>query len=140
MMKPYSQDLRSRVVAWVEGGASCREAAEQFSIGVSSVVRWMQRFRRTGCVWAKPMGGDHNSRLGGERDWLLARIAAVPDLTLEEIRRELAGRGVSVGYATVWRFFAKENITFKKNAARRRAGSPRRRRRPQALARRAAQA
>ena len=77
---------------------------------------------------------------GGERDWLLARIAAVPDLTLEEIRRELAGRGVSVGYATVWRFFAKENITFKKNAARRRAGSPRRRRRPQALARRAAQA
>jgi len=140
MTKPYSEDLRSRVVESVEGGASCREAAEQFSIGVSSVVRWMQRFRRTGGVLAKPMGGDHNSRLGGERSWLLARIEAVPDLTLEEIRRELAGRGVPVGYGTVWRFFAKENISFKKNAARRRAGSPRRCRRPEAVARGAAEA
>src|SRR5271155_3619044 len=123
MAKPYSEDLRTRVVALVEGGAACREAAEQFSVGVSSVVRWAQRLRETGSVAAKPMGGDHNSRLGGERDWLLARIEAAPDLTLEEIRRELAERGVQVGYGTVWRVFAKEKVTFKKNDARRRAGS-----------------
>jgi transposase len=122
MTKPYSDDLRVRVVAAVGAGASCREAAQRFRIGVSSVVRWAQRFRRTGSVSAKPMGGDRNSRLKDERDWLLARVAAAPDLPLHDIRRELAARDVHVGYGTIWRFFAKEKITFKKNRARRRAG------------------
>ena len=67
------------------------------------------------------MGGDRRSRLTGEADWLLARVEAVPDLTLEELRAELKQRGISVGYGTVWRFFAREQITFKKNRARRRA-------------------
>ena len=67
------------------------------------------------------MGGDHNSRLKEERAWLLERVAAAPDLTLEEIRAELAERGKHVGYGTVWRFFAAEGISFKKNRARRRA-------------------
>jgi len=122
MTKPYSEDLRTRVVAAVVTGASCRDAAKRFSIGVSSVVRWAQRFRRTGSVAAKPMGGERNSRLKDERDWLLARIAAAPDLPLHDIRRELAARNVRVGYGTIWRFFAKEKITFKKNRVRRRAG------------------
>ena len=67
------------------------------------------------------MGGDRNSRLKDERTWLLERIAAAPDLTLEEIRAELAARGKHVGYGTVWRFFAAEDISFKKNRARQRA-------------------
>ncbi len=67
------------------------------------------------------MGGDRNSRLKEERVWLLERIAAAPDLTLEEIRAELAARGKPVGYGTVWRFFAAEDISFKKNRARQRA-------------------
>ena len=113
MTKPYSEDLRTRMVAAVVAGASCREAAKRFSIGVSSVVR-SQRFRRTGSVAAKPMGGERNSRLKDERDWLLARVAAAPDLPLHDIRRELAARNVRVGYGTIWRFFAKEKITFKK--------------------------
>jgi transposase len=53
-------------------------------------------FGESGRITAKPMGGDHNSRLKGERAWLLERIAAVPDLTLEEIRAELAERGIPV--------------------------------------------
>jgi transposase len=48
--------------------------------------------------------------------------AAAPDLPLHDIRRELAARNVRVGYGTIWRFFAKEKITFKKNRVRRRAG------------------
>jgi len=87
MTKPYSEDLRTRVVAAVGLGASCREAAKWFSIGVSSVVRWTQRFRQTGSVAARPMGGDHNSQLKDERDWLLARVAEAPDLPLHDFRR-----------------------------------------------------
>ena len=60
--------------------------------------------------------------LKDERDWLLALVAAAPDLPLYDIRRKLAARNVHVGYGTIWRFFAKEKITFKKNRTRRRAG------------------
>ncbi len=85
------------------------------------MVNWVRRFRDTGSVAARPMGGDHRSRLMGERASILERIEAVPDLTLEELRDELKQRGVSVGYGTVWRFFEREEITVKKNRARRRA-------------------
>jgi transposase len=98
-----------------------QRAARLFGVAVSTVIDWVDAWREEGRLAAKPMGGDHSSRLKGEREWLLERIAAVPDLTLEEIRAELAARGIHVGYGTVWRFFAAEGISFKKNRARRRA-------------------
>jgi len=121
MSKPYSEDLRERVVAAVEGGLSRRQAANMFDVGISTVIRWVQRFRTTGSFLAKPMGGDHRSRLTGARTWILERIEAAPDLTIEELRDELREHGVIVGYGTVWRFFEREAITFKKKRARGRA-------------------
>jgi transposase len=135
MPGPYSMDLRERVVAALGGGASCREAAWNFRVSVSTVVKWAQRWRATGSVAAKAMGGDHSSRLrGAEASWVLALVAAEPDLTLEEIRERLRGRGITVGYGTVWRFMDAHDLRFKKNAARQRAGQARRRRRAAALA------
>ena len=121
MARPYSRDLRERVVRSVAGGLSCRRSAAVFGVGIATVIKWVAVWRASGRLQAEPMGGDRNSRLKGERDWLLARIGAVPDLTLQEIRSELAARGIHVGYGTVWRFFAAEGISFKKNCARRRA-------------------
>jgi len=92
-----------------------------YALAASTVVEWVRVWRESGSLCAKPMGGDHNSRLKGERGWLLERIAAAPDLTLEEIRAELSDRGIQVGYGSVWRFFAAEGISFKKNRARQRA-------------------
>ncbi|MGH8574455.1 MAG: hypothetical protein ACREX8_18055, partial [Gammaproteobacteria bacterium] len=86
----------------------------------------------------KPMGGNRHSKLLDHRDVLLALVKAEPDLTLTEIRGRLAGRGIIAGHATVWRFFAKEQISFKKNAARHRAGSAGRRTGPAGAARKAA--
>jgi putative transposase len=114
MSKPYSKDLRSRVVAAIEDGLSRRQAAAHFDVGISTAIRWFQRLQETGSVSPLPMGGDHRSHLTGQRDWLLERIAAKPDLTLAAIREELAERGCRVGHATVWRFFHKEKISFKK--------------------------
>jgi len=121
MARPYSRDLRERVVQSVERGRSRRQAAAIFGVGIATVIKWVRIWRDSGRLEAKPMGGDHSSRLRQERDWLLERVAAVPDLTLEEIRAELAARGKHVGYGTVWRFFAAEGISFKKNRARQRA-------------------
>ena len=121
MARPYSQDLRERVVGAVEGGQSRQGAAKRFGVAVSTVIEWVNAWQAEGRLVAKPMGGDHSSRLKGERAWLLERIGKAPDLTLEEIRAELAARGKRVGYGTVWRFFAAEGISFKKNRARQRA-------------------
>ena len=122
MAKPYSQDLRDRVIAAVEGGKSRREVARTFRVGISTVIVWVRRFRETGSDSARPMGGDYSSRLKGERVWLLSRIERDNDVTLEEIRAELqTERGIAVGYGTVWRFYAAEGISFKKNRARGRA-------------------
>ena len=67
MAKPYSKDLRDRVIAAIEGGQSRRQTASLFGVGISTVIRWVRRLRETGSVAAKPMGGDHRSRLTGER-------------------------------------------------------------------------
>ena len=94
MARPYSQDLRDRVVAAVASGRRCRAVAAQFGVSVASVVKWSQRWRATGSAAAKPMGGRRPLQLEGAREWLLARIAEKPDLTLRAMVAELVGRGV----------------------------------------------
>ena len=123
MSRPYSTDLRERAVALVEGGQSRHQVARLFKVGVSSVIRWCRRQRATGTCAAKPMGGRRRAVLLGERNWLLARLSAAPDLTVRGLQRELAERGVKVSYGAVWAFLAVEGLTFKKNSVRRRAGT-----------------
>jgi transposase len=127
MAKPYSQDLRDRVVSSVASGRTCRATAALFGVSVASVVKWSQRWRATGSAAAKQMGGWRQLRLQSEREWLLARIAEKPDLTLRAVVAELAERGTPASYGAVWRFFKHAGITFKKNSARQRTGSRRHR-------------
>ncbi len=134
MTRPYSTDLRERVVAAVEGGQSRHQVAKLFKVGVSSVIRWCQRQRATGTCAAKPMGGRRRLVLLPERDWLLARLSAAPDLTVRGLQSELGERGVKVSYGAVWAFLAAEGLTFKKNSVRRRAGAARRRSQARPLA------
>ena len=123
MARPYSLDLRERVVASVASGKSCRAVAGLFDVSVASVVKWSQRARSTGSAAAKPMGGRRPYVLAGERDWLLVRLSAKPDLTLHALLAELRKRGVVVACDTLWRFLRREGISFKKNRLRQRAGS-----------------
>mgnify|MGYP003403707562 FL=1 len=123
MARAYSLDLRERVVAAVAHGAPCRSVAETFGVSPASVVKWSQRFRASGSAAAKPMGGKRPFALADQRDWLLARIAAKPDITLRALVAELAERGVKVSLYATWHFLEKEGITFKKKPARQRTGS-----------------
>jgi transposase len=127
MARPYSTDLRDRVVASVAGGRTCRATAALFGVSVASVVKWSQRWRTTGSAAAKQMGGWKQLLLLSEREWLLARLAEKPDLTLRGLVAELAERGTPASYGAVWRFFRHEGITFKKKPVRQRAGSARHR-------------
>jgi len=133
MARAYSLDLRERVVAAVAGGASCRSVAKIYRVSVASVVKWCQRFRATGSAGAKRMGGNRPRSLAGERDWLLARLATTPDLTLRALVAELGQRGVVTSYGSVWRIVHDAGISFKKNSVRHRAGSARRSKAPGAV-------
>ena len=133
MARPYSLDLRERVVAFVTSGQTVRAASGTFGVSVASAAKWTQRLRTTGSAAAKPMGGKRPFLLESERDWLLARLDEKPDLTLHALRGELRERGVAVSCDTLWRFLKRQEISFKKNLVRHRAGPPRRRPTPPPL-------
>ena len=122
-MKPYSIDLRDRVVARVLSGESVRPVAETFSVSVASVVRWSQRYRSRGHSAPDKMGRGSAHILDGERSWLLGRIENEPDVALRQLTAELVGRGVKVCYGTVWNFVHREGLSFKKKRSAQRAGS-----------------
>jgi transposase len=67
------------------------------------------------------MGRKQERSLAGEREWLLGRLEAVPDLTLRALVAELRDRGVMTSYGSVWRIVREAGVTFKKNSVRRRA-------------------
>ena len=116
MGKPYSVDLRERVVAAVEtGGLSLPPAAAQFGVGVSTAINWVRRLRETGSVAPGQMGGHKPKSISGEhRAWLLARTKE-RDFTLRGLVAELAERGLKVDYRSVWSFVHAEKLSFKKN-------------------------
>ena len=126
MPRPYSQDLRDRVIGAVSGGMSARAAGRLFGVSESVAIKWVARWRRTGSAAAKRMGGYRRSALDDHAAELLGLLADRPDLTVEELRVELRARGIHTGRGSVWRFFGRHGISFKKNRARQRAGSPRR--------------
>jgi transposase len=124
MAKGYSKDLRERAVSMVEEGESRREVARLFNLAPSTAVRWLDRWTRTGSVEARPGTGHSRSPLKAHEQWLLDLVAQEPDLTLEEIRDRLRGeKKLAVAVSSVWRFYERHEITFKKSPERGRAGS-----------------
>src|SRR6266702_5182991 len=113
MPRAYSADIRGRVIARVESGASRREAAEQFEISPSAAVKWVKCFRDTGCCAAKPRGGS-TSPLEQYADWLLTLVSKQPDLTLDEVVSAMHKHRIPGSRSAVWRFFQRHKITFKK--------------------------
>jgi transposase len=128
MAQALSEDLRSRLIAAVEGGMSRRAAAERFGVSPASAVRWCAVWRDTGVIRAKRQGGDRRShRIEAFRGVLLAAVEAQVDMTLEELAEMLRREhGACFAPSTVWRFLDRHDMTFKKNGARQRAGTARR--------------
>jgi putative transposase len=115
MGKPYSVDLRERVVrAVIKGGLSCHQAAAQFGVAISTAINWVRRFRDTGSVEPDQVGGYRPKKISGaHRDWLVQRCRKA-DFTLRGLVAELAERGLKVDYRTVWEFVHAEKLSHKK--------------------------
>ena len=126
MGKPYSFDLRRRVVAAIEAGMSRNQAAKQFGVAISTAIGWMQRVEQTGSVAPGQMGGHKPKAISGEHAvWLSQRIRA-GDFTLRGLAAELGERGLKVDYRSVWEFVHAEKLSFKKKRGGWRTRSARR--------------
>ena len=114
MATALSMDLRLRVLAAIDAGASCRQAAARFGVSPASAIRWSARRRRQGDACPRKQGGDRRSRrTEAHANAILKAVAKKRDSTLAELRAALAEQGISIGQTTLWRFFARHRITLK---------------------------
>ena len=116
MPKPYSLDLRERVVNYVESGHSRRAAAAHFSVSPSFVINLMTAFRQRGAVAPKALGGWRHSKLDPHRVFILRRVAEKDDISMPELAGELqAASGVKADPASLSRWLIRNGLSFKKS-------------------------
>ena len=133
MVKPLSNDLRERVVAFVEAGHSRRAAAAHFRVSPSFVIKLMMLFRQTGRVDHRQLGGQRRFKLDRHRSFILERVAERADITMPELAVKLAlATGTRADPSWLSRWLIRNGFRFKKNIAgqrtrqaRRPSGAPR---------------
>jgi putative transposase len=126
MAKPYSMDLRERVVAAIMAGQRREAVLRRFEISLSSVGRYIRRFREKGALAPDKFGGHKRHSLAGEEEQLREWIKERPDMTLAEIKDRLHEGGIDVGRTAISNFLRHLALSYKKNAARGGAGARRR--------------
>lgn len=115
MGKPYSLDLRERVVSALEGGMSTRQAASRFSVSISAAGEWGRLKRVQGDVRPAKQGKRPGSVLDAHGEFILGALKEKPDTTLAEMVERLAAeRDVRVVWTTVWKFLDRHGQTYKK--------------------------
>ena len=126
MGKPYSRDLRDRIIGFIEEGGSRRGAASHFGVSASCAIKLMDRWRRTGSTAPRRCGGSVG-KLAAHKDFLLGWVKEKPDVTMPELAAALkAETGVEAAPASLSRFLIRHGQRFKKNSAGQRAKPPRR--------------
>src|SRR5215211_1635155 len=106
-MKPYSKDLRSRVLAAVDAGTSREQVAKTFSVSMPTIKRWLKRRRETGDVEPRAIPGRPSWKGVMLKEWLPKQLEANSDLTLEEHREAFEEEfGEEVSTPTIGRAIA----------------------------------
>ena len=121
MPKPYSQDLRDRVIDAVERGEmSRRAAARRYAISKSVAIKWLERVERHGSRKPVGHGGHRASKVILHRDFRQDGRTEKTDITLQALCDRLsAERGVKADTSMMSRFFRKIGVTFKKRPSSR---------------------
>jgi transposase len=112
----YSEDLRGRVLAAVDGGMAARAAARVFRVSVSYIYKALIRRRRTGETGASSRRGHRPRKLTPAQETALAeQITAHPDLTLAALQAWLlTEHGVRLSNGAIWSAVARLGLSFKK--------------------------
>ena len=112
----YSEDLRARVLAAIDGGLATRVAASIFRVSVSYIYKALIRRRRTGEVSASTRRGHRPRKLTPEQEAAVAaHIAAHPDITLAALQSWLVDKhAVRLSNGAMWSAVARLGLSFKK--------------------------
>ena len=106
-MKPYSKDLRLRVLSAVDAGKPREEVAGTFSVSMPTIKRWLKRRRETGDVEPEPIPGRPPRKGAMLKEWLPNHLQANDDLTLEEHRQAFEEEfGQTISTSTIGRVIA----------------------------------
>lgn len=140
MPKPYSDDLRERVVKSVLGGRSCRAVAKIYGVSDSFVVKLVQRWRTHKSFKPAQFGGYKKPLLAAHSDTVRRLVVKTPDATITELQELLNADGIVISRAAVGKYLKRMQLTYKKSPARRRAGQAGRGRSPGQMERRPKQA
>jgi transposase len=123
LVMAISEDLRIRVVEKVASGLSCRRAAAQFEASVSSAIRFAKQYAKEGHV-ARKIRGPGRRRLDAYGEDIIKWITEMPDMALHEISARLKKvYDVRAPISTVDDWLRAQNISYKKNRTRQRAGT-----------------
>jgi transposase len=116
----YSQDLRERVLAAVDGGMSVREAAPLFRVSIAFIYKARIRRRLTGETTARAQRCHLEPKLAGYYEAISVEVCAHPDVTIGELRAWLkAKHGVSVSHSVMWTALDRLGLTLKKRRSTR---------------------
>lgn len=121
MGKPYSLDLRERIVGYVSQGHAARAAARVFGVSASTAVRLAAAHRRDGNIAAKPQGRARGTtgKLAAHMAFLVDRVRSEPDITLQELADALRqARGVEAQLSSIHRALIRAGYSYKKRVAR----------------------
>src|SRR6202167_1694057 len=118
MGKPYSNDLRERVVAAIEAGRTRVEVAELYNMALSTVGGFIRRKRETGSVRPDKFGGYKTFALEDHTARVKELVAEQQDSTLVELQVRLAKEYVNVSQSAISRFLHHINMSFKKKHTR----------------------
>jgi len=112
-MKPYSMDLRQRVLTGRDAGLSTAQVARKYTVSAARVRRLLQRRRAAGETAARPQrhGPPPSWQAQGYADALRQAFHDTPDATLREVKDRL---GLAVALSTLWRACAALGLSFKK--------------------------
>ena len=114
-MKPYSEDLRWRVVRAVAKGTPRADVAEQFEVSVPTIERWLRQRRETGGLAPKPVPGPVAVKTDALLAELPGRMAEHADATLvDHCSWWHKATGVEVSTATMSRALTRLGWTRRK--------------------------
>lgn len=120
MGKPHPVELRERAVRLVEQGITHTEAARRLCVSIKFINDMVRLKHETGLLEPKPQGNPGRGKLTGVKGWVERRIAAQPDLTIDELTAELAAEhGVKVHRSSVGRLLLRLGLSHKKKTYKR---------------------